>query len=71
MKSYDIYLNLKKEDDALNILRYTFGASMLQDENDEYKLDTSPGLNYLINYFKNENIFRFSDITSASHLILP
>ena len=56
MKSYDIYLNLKKEDDALNILRYTFGASMLQDENDEYKLDTSPGLNYLINYFKNENI---------------
>ena len=56
IKSYDIYLNLKKEDDALNILRYTFGASMLQDENDEYKLDTSPGLNYLINYFKNENI---------------
>lgn len=56
MKAYDIYLNLKKDDDALNILRYTFGASMLEDEDNDYKVDTSPGLNYLINYFKNENI---------------
>ena len=56
MKAYKIYLALRKEDDSLNIIRYSFGASMLHDENEEFQVDTSPGLNYLINYFKNENI---------------
>ena len=56
MKAYTIYLALKKEDDALNIIRYSFGASLLEDENAEFRVDSSPGLNYLINYFKNENI---------------
>ena len=56
MKAYKIYLALKKEDDAINIIRYSFGASLLEDENAEFRVGSSPGLNYLINYFKNENI---------------